>query len=155
MRHSKKFAALAIAAGVAITASAAFAYWTTSGAGTGSASTGTSSAVSVTQLGTASDLVPGGPAAAVNFRISNPASFNQYIASVSVSKVSVTGPNVDPSHPCTVNDFELVQPNAIDADLTPGHHDYVPSGATIALKNLPSNQDGCKGATLNLAFAAS
>jgi hypothetical protein len=150
----KRTLALSVVAVLAI-AAAAFAYWTTSGSGTGSATTGTSSAVSVTQLGSITNLKPGSPAQAVDFRISNGSDVNQYIASVAVSISDVTGPNIDGTHPCDASDFELVQPNAINSDLTPGDHDYQPSGASLQLKNLASNQDGCKGATVSLAFNAS
>ena len=42
-----------------------------------------------------------------------------------------------------------------NSDLTPGAHTYGPSGATIALKNLGTNQDNCKNATVHLTFTAS
>jgi hypothetical protein len=151
----KKLIGLGIATVVLATAGVSWAYWTTSGSGTGSASTGTSEAVTVAQLGTITGLVPGGPAADVDFSITNPASFNQYIATVAVSKVSVSGPNITVGTPCTVDDFTLTQPDDIEADLTPGTHQYSPSGATLKLDNTSSNQDGCKGATISLAFAAS
>jgi ABC-type glycerol-3-phosphate transport system substrate-binding protein len=150
----KRVIAMSVVAVLAVSA-AAFAYWTTSGTGTGSASTGTSSAVTVTQVGSISNLKPGSSAQAVDFKINNGSSENQYISAVAVSISSVTAPNADAGHPCTASDFDLVQPNAINADLTSGDHTYSPSGATLALKNTASNQDGCKGATVNLAFNAS
>ncbi|MGC9974334.1 MAG: hypothetical protein ABSC36_02935 [Gaiellaceae bacterium] len=142
--------ALAIASGVA------FAYWTSSGSGTASAAAAAGSAgVSVTQVGTVSNLVPGGTAQAVDFKITNGQSVKQYISSVAVSISSVTAPNSDGSHPCSSADFTLVQPNAVNADLAPGDTTFQPSGASIAMKDTASNQDGCKGATVNLAFSAS
>ena len=140
-------AAAVIAAG----AGTALAYWTTSGSGTGSASTGTSHAVTIDQVGTITNLTPGSPAQAVDFKITNPDTTNQFISSVVVS-YTVTPAT---GNTCDADNFTLVQPNAINADLTPGAHTYAPSGASLALKNLPTNQDGCKGATVNLAFNAS
>ena len=152
-RRKKLFVA-GIAA-VGLLGGSALAYWTTTGSGSGSAAVGTSTAVIVTQLGTITAMTPGSTAQAVDFRINNPAATNQTIASVLVSIFDVTGPNITGGNPCTAADFTLVQPNAINADLTPGNHDYQPSGATLAMKNTASNQDGCKGATVSLAFAAS
>jgi hypothetical protein len=146
--------ALSIVAALAITA-VAIAYWTTNGSGTGSASTGTDSGVTVSQVGSIANLKPGSAAQAIDFKISNPASENQFISSVAVSISSVTGPNIDETHPCSAADFTLVQPNAINQDLPSGDTAFSPSGASLALKNTASNQDGCKGATVNLAFNAS
>jgi hypothetical protein len=152
----KKVAAVAVTAAVAMTAGIAFAYWTTSGAGTGSASTGTNTAVTVSQRGTVTGLVPGGPAGAVDFRINNPASHDQYVTSVAVSIQSGWSAQADSGKPaCTAADFTIVQPDPIAADLTPGDHDYEPSGASIALDNASTNQDNCKSVTVPLEFAAS
>jgi hypothetical protein len=150
----KRVLALSVVAVLAITA-AAIAYWTTSGTGTGSASTGTSSAVTVSQVGSITNLRPGSPAQPIDFKISNAASESQYISSVAVSISSITAPNSDASHPCTAADFALVQPNAVNQDLPSGDSTFSPSGASLALTNSSSNQDGCKGATVNLAFSAS
>ena len=150
----KRVIAMSVVAVLAV-AAAAFAYWTTSGSGTGSASTGTSSAVSVSQVGSISNLKPGSTAQAIDFKISNGSSDNQFISAVAVSISSVDAPNADATHPCDASDFTVVQPSAINEDLTSGDHTYSPSGATLALKNTASNQDGCKGATVHLAFNAS
>jgi hypothetical protein len=152
-RGRRKLAIVGAVAMLAI-AGVAYAYWTTSGTGTGSGTTGTSHSVSVDQVGTISDMTPGSPAQAVDFKITNADSTNQFIQSVTVSIASVTAPNADATHPCDAGDFTVVQPNAIHDDLTPGAHTYSPSGATLAMKNTAGNQDGCKGATVNLAFAA-
>ena len=156
MRLSKKLAIAAVSTVAAVgIATSAFAYWTTSGSGTGSASAGTNTAVTVSQVGSISAMVPGGDAQAVDFKINNPISTPQYISSVAVSISSVTGANIDSTHPCSASDFTLVQPNAINADLSSGDHSYSPSGASLKLDDLASNQDGCKGAIVHLAFAAS
>jgi hypothetical protein len=150
----RKFA-LPIAALVAlVVAGGAYAYWTTNGSGTGSAATGTDSGVTVAQVGTISGLVPGGNAQAVDFKINNPASTKQYISSVAVSIASITK-NGSAASGCSAADFDLSQPNAINRDLSSGDTSFAPSGASIAMKDLATNQDGCKGATVNLAFLAS
>jgi hypothetical protein len=150
----RKFA-LPVAALVAVlVAGGAYAYWTTNGSGTGSAGTGSDSGVTVAQVGTISGLVPGGNAQAVDFKINNPISTKQYIHSVQVSIASVTKA-ASATGSCDAGDFTVVQPNAINSDLVPGDTSFSPSGATIAMKDLATNQDGCKGATVNLAFQAS
>jgi hypothetical protein len=152
----RKRAAMA-ATGVAVlaTAGGAFAYFTTSGSGPGSAGVGSSSNVTVAQVGTVSNLLPGSPAQAVDFSIDNGLSTPQYIHSVAVSISSITAPAAVGGLTCTGADFTIVQPTAINSDLAAGTTTFSPSGATIAMNDLATDQDGCKGATVNLAFAAS
>ena len=156
LTRKTKFIIAGVAALGLIGGGSAIAYWTTTGTGTGSASVGTSSAVTVTQLGTITALTPGSTAQAVSFRIHNPAATPQTIANVAVSISSVTGPNVVGPPACTAADFALVQPTATYGDLAFGDHDYVGSGsgASLAMNNSGTNQDACKNATVNLAFAA-
>lgn len=173
-RLTKKTSIIAAgSAAVALSISgAAYAYWTTTGSGTASATTGSNVALTVTQDGTVTGLVPGGTAAAVNYTITNGASTNQYATTVTINKVSVN--YINPAgagngttalnHPagfaavtCTVADFDVVQPDPLNTDLTPGTHAYTRSGTpksgTVALLNTGSNQDDCKNTTINLAFA--
>jgi hypothetical protein len=138
-----------------VVAGAAFAYWTTTGSGTGAATTGASSAVSVAQTGTVTGLVPGGAAQAVNFTITNPKTTPQRVATVTVAIASITNiTGGTPATGCTTADFTLVQPTAINTDLAAGATAFVPSGATLAMIDSASNQDGCQNVTVNLTFAA-
>jgi hypothetical protein len=149
----RKVMAATFVALLAITASA-IAYWTTTGSGTGSATTGAGSAVTVTQVGTVTGLVPGGTAQAVDFTVTNPKSTPQYVTTVSYSIASIqTSPGVA-AVGCSAADFTLVQPSAISTDLAAGVTTFSPSGATLAMKDTGSNQDGCKNVTVNLTFAA-
>lgn len=158
MRNTKKTVRRTAVVGGTVAAliggGVAFAYWTSTGTGTGSASTATSQPVTVTQVGSTGDLVPGGDAQAVNFKINNPASFNQYVSTVTFSISSVEGGTDTTKPECTANDFTLVQPSVINSDLGNGDHTYDASGASIALKNRDTNQDNCKNAKVNLAFSA-
>ena len=126
LRSKRTFVLIGVVAVAAISALGAYAYWTTSGSGTGSATTGTDSAVTITQTSTVSGLRPGSPAQALDFDINNTASVNQYVTSVVIAMTGVTGPNINGSHPCTTGDFTLVQPAAINSDLTPGNHRRLP-----------------------------
>lgn len=155
-RIIRKRALIAIAAlAVLAVAGSAFAYFTTSGEGKGSAAVGTSSAVSIAQLGSVTNLQPGGEAQAVNFAITNSLETKQFVSKVEVSIGSITAPNAVGGLTCTEADFKLTQPNAIDQDLSHGETKFSPSGATIAMVDSASNQDGCKEATVNLVFKAS
>jgi hypothetical protein len=156
LKRNRKAVAVIGAAFVLIAAAGAYAYWTTTGSGTGSATTGTSSTVTVTQVGSVTALVPGSAAQAVNFSINNTQGTPQFISSVTYSIASIeTAPGV-PAVGCTAGaDFTLVQPTAINTDLANGITTFSPSGATLAMKDTASNQNGCKSVTVNLAFAAS
>jgi len=155
-RIIRKRALIAIAAlAVLAVTGAAFAYFTTSGEGKGSAAVGTSSAVSITQLGSVTNLQPGGEAQAVDFAITNPLETKQFISKVEVSISSIEAPNAVGGLTCTEADFKLTQPNAINKDLSTGETKFSPSGAKIAMVDSESNQDGCKEATVHLTFKAS
>jgi hypothetical protein len=156
-RRSRRRAALVLVPtiGGVFIAGTAFAYWSTSGAGTGTSATGTGTAVTVTQIGTPpSGMVPGAADQPVAFRINNPQTTNQYIASVRVDVASVTNGGGTVVAGCTSADFAVTQPTAINADLSNGDHDYNPSGALIHMINANRNQDACKGVTVNLSFTA-
>ncbi len=155
---NKKITAGIGGAAVAVaSAGVAYAYWSTSGSGDGSATTGTSSAVSVTQDSPAvTGLVPGGPAQTITFHVTNPATFNQYVASVVVTVANPSSAwtsQADSGKPvCSAADFTITQPAAINSDLTPGNHTYT---AQIALNDSATNQDNCKSVTVPLHFVAS
>jgi hypothetical protein len=153
----KTLVATAVAAGTFAAAGASFAYWTTSGTGTGSARTGTSEAVTVHQVGTMEELVPGGLAQEIEFKIHNPANFDQYITSVDVTISKVDGGTENTAEPCAVSDFLLAGGDnvVIGRDLVPGDNAYTGASPTLALVNTTANQDNCKGAVVHLAFTAS
>lgn len=173
-RFSRKTTMIA-AGGAALVLSisgAAYAYWTTTGSGTASATTGSNVALSVTQDGTVTGLVPGGVAQAVNYTITNSASTPQYATTVTINKVSVryinpagagTGTSAT-DHPagavaatCTIADFTVVQPDPLNTDLAPGTTSFTrggsPKSGTIAMLNTASNQDDCKNTTVALSFS--
>lgn len=150
----RKVAVVAILALLAC-AGAAFAYWTTTGSGTGSGTTGSNVAVTVTQVGSITGLVPGGTAQAVDFKITNGQSTAQYVTSVSYTISSITKiSDGTAATGCSSADFTLVQPTAIGQDLASGDTTFQPSGATLAMKDTSSNQDACKNTTVHLSFSA-
>lgn len=152
----KKLIVILSGVALAVVAAVAYSYWTTTGAGTGSeTSAAGNNAVTVTQSSVVTGMYPGGPAQPVNFTIANPGPSKQYIAAVAVSISAVTGPNITGPRPCAAADFTLVQPNAIGQDLAVGDTAFAPSGASLKMIDSATNQDGCKGSTVTLAFAAS
>jgi hypothetical protein len=151
--NKKKIAAVGTAAVVGVVgAGAAYAYWTTSGSGQGAATTGAETPVTIEQAGSILGLTPGGKAAAIDFRINNPAAGAQYVGTVKVSILSVTNNGV-PAVGCSAADFTLVQPNPLNISAPPGKSPVPASGGSIAMKETGVNQDGCKNVGVNLAFA--
>jgi hypothetical protein len=152
LNRNRRFVALLATLALAVTAVSGYAYWTTGGTGSGTGTTGTSSAINAQQTSTVSAMTPGSPAQALDFSLNNTAATNQFVTSVTIAIASVTGANISASRPCDASDFALVQPTVSYGDLTPGVHAYAPSGASLAMNNTGSNQDGCKNATVNLSY---
>ena len=111
-------------------------------------------------------LRPGRTAASIDVRFSNTnadveglGARGVRVSRLVVSVASVTGPNISDSRPCSAADFAVTQFDGV-------YPFYLPSGAsslstlgfgsetwpTLRMKNTGSNQNGCKGATVVLAF---
>lgn len=144
----KKYLAAGVAVAVIASGGVAFAYWTSTGSGTGTATTGTSTAWDV-QVGEVDldNLTPGGPTNTIPFSVQNDSSGVQNLQATSASVVDTSDPG------CTAADFDV-------SATTIGYGD-VASGATvngtftIQMINTASNQDDCKGVTVNLKVDAS
>lgn len=151
-------AAVLVGGGIAV------AYWTTTGTGTGNGTVGAGTTqVTVAQDGAPAGLVPGGPAQPIDFTVSNPTSGPLQISGVAVS-VAVAGSPVG----CTSADFTVTQPSKPSGG-TPlqvpagGSLSFTSAGggatggtgASIAMVNSGSNQDACKGVTLDLTYNVS
>ena len=158
------------------TGGVAFAYWTTTGSGTATSTTAASLAtLTTTQNGLVTAMAPGGAVQDVNFTINNSAATPQYVTTVAMSFTGATyvsagssssvgttwlnHPAGGPAPGCTAADFTLTQPVAgIDipsAGLAFTQATTPRKGGRIAMNNLTSNQDDCKGTTIALAFAIS
>jgi hypothetical protein len=132
-------------------ASAALAYWTTSGSGDGTASTSAGAAnLTVTQVSAPSNMAPGVAAGGVSVKVTNGQPNTVQIDSVTVSIQSVTGG----AGSCDPTDYTLS-----NATMTNGAGELTAagfstfSGATLGFNDKPTtNQDGCKGATVNLHY---
>jgi hypothetical protein len=151
MRHSKKLAALAIAAGVAITASAAFAYWTSNGVGSGSASVGSAADVTIDPVTVTGTLVPGGDDATVDFTINNGSDTNLNVGQVVVDETTFDNGLEGVPAGCSADDFTFA--SAATSYDVPANGDVGGSG-TLSMADTSENQDDCQGASLTLHVKA-
>ncbi len=154
MRLTKK--SKAVVAGVSmlglVGTGTAYAYWSTSGSGTGTATTSTGAASLLVSQGTAiSNMYPGDAAQSINGTVKNTAANSAYVTAVTAS-ITVTPLGAGT---CDATDYTLASPiMAVGSDVAAGA--TVPfSGATLKFNNKATNQDGCKGATVNLTYTAS
>ena len=142
---SKRAVTIGLAVGLSLgAAGAAFAYFTSTGAGTGSASTGSTTAVTITQTGSVTGLLPGGPSATINYSVHNPGAGAAHVGSVTVTLTSVTTGAVGGDPACTTASYSITQGPAINADVAPGG--TVTGTATIAMLDNGLNQDNCQAA---------
>ena len=150
-KNKKKASIIAIFMVLSV-AGAAFAYWTVSGEGSGTAATGSvDEELVVNQVSTPTNLRPGGAAATLSGDFDNPNDEPVFVTSVTAAIASVTpvGAGV-----CTAADYTLA--NAVmnvNAEVAIGDSKGSWTGATIQFDNDPLvNQDGCQGATVNIAY---
>ena len=132
----------------------AFAYWTASGSGTGTASTGTTSALTVVQTSTVTGMYPGDSPQTLSGNFDNPNAGPIHVTTVTVSIDSVTKAVGAPAGTCDATDYTLASAAmTVNADVPAGNGAGSWTGATIQFNNKPAtNQDACKGATVNLAY---
>jgi hypothetical protein len=156
-KMSKKNKIVAVCAAAVLTSvggGVAFAYWTTTGSGTGSAATGTNSAITVVQTSVVGGLEPGGAAQTLSGNFNNPNSSPVYVTDVVASIAGVTQA-VGAVGSCDATDFTLsLATMPVGHEVAAGNAKDAWSGATIAFNNKATNQDGCKGATVNFAYAS-
>jgi len=132
------------------------------GDGTGDAGLKDSS-TSFTIEGNATEPISPGVRAPLDLTLTNPHDVPMLVTGLSVSVQEVSAPNADRVHPCAVGDFAVDQ-------VSNGFEVTIAAGSTSTLTDLglarakrphvgmldrPVNQDGCKGATLTLAYTAS
>jgi hypothetical protein len=138
-----------------IAAAAAYAYWTSTGTGTGSATTQTpAGAVNAVQTSTISNMYPGDSAQTLSGNFTNTNTGPARVATVTVSIASVTKAAGAPAGTCDASDYTLAGATMnVNADVPAGTAQGSWTGATIQFNNKATNQDACKGATVNLSYA--
>jgi hypothetical protein len=176
--RTKRTAVLALLAVLAMAAGAA-AYWTATGGGSATATTGTAGAGDIVVNDAAPvgpNLVPGGLTQVLSGTVENTTTDGTTLA-ISQLVATIAAPT-NTAGACTSTDYQFAASagwTLTDSDVANGKvndvatHAYDPtttnlgSGATAAfgglnlkMVNKPSvNQNGCKGATANVTYAAS
>jgi hypothetical protein len=156
-RHAGRRRIVPVASAVvalALASSAVYAFWTAGGSGTGTASVGTVVNVTVKQTTSLTPMYPGDSAQTIsgNFDNTNPGPV--YVATVTASIGSVTKAGGAPAGTCDATDFTLASATApVNAEIPAGSGQGAWTGPTIKFNNKVTNQDACKGATVNLAYA--
>jgi hypothetical protein len=136
-------------------AGAAIAYWTAGGSGTGSGSAaGAQTPLTANQTTALTAMFPGDSAQTISGNFDNTNSGPIYVGTVTASIASVTKAGGAPAGTCDASDFTLAgAAMTVNAEVPVGSAKGAFTGATIKFNNKASNQDACKGATVNLAYA--
>jgi hypothetical protein len=136
---------------VLVSAVAAYAYWTAGGTGSGTAATAAgTNGLTVNQAALATPLEPGVAAQTLSGTFGNTNKAPVYVTSVTAAITSVTPAQ---GLTCTAANYTLT-----DAVMTVGTTVAVGdpvgawTGAKIQFNNTDANQDGCKGAVVNLGY---
>jgi hypothetical protein len=159
-RGRRKLVVVLVGAGVAIAiAAGAYAYWTASGSGTGSATAGTDAGVTVAG-DPANGIYPGGSVAVTSVITNSSSSTAQFVTNLHVTI------SIDSAHAlagCLASWFTYkadADSNGSDSNphSTPVSTQIAAGGTTsvaghVFMANPNTNQDACKGATVNLAYA--
>ena len=148
--------AIVVAGALAVViAGSAIAYWTAGGSGTGSATVAAAAtALTANQTTVLTAMYPGDSAQTIAGNFDNPNPGPVHVATVTVSIASVTKAPGAPAGTCDGTDFVLTgAAMAVAAEIGPGNGVGAFTGAQIRFNNKAVNQDACKGATLNLAYA--
>jgi hypothetical protein len=155
-KNTRRIAATAIATIILVGGggAAAIAYWSAGGAGTGSATAASNTAISAVQSSVITGLQPGDSAQTLSGTFTNGNTSPVYVTSVTASIASVTQA-IGATGSCDASDFTLASAvMTVGAQIPVGSSQGNWSGATIKFNNKSLvNQDGCKGATVNLAYA--
>jgi hypothetical protein len=133
----------------------AFAYWTANGNGSGSAdaAAGTSD-ITVNLTSTLTPMYPGDSPQTLSGDFDNANSGPVFVSTVTVTIDSVTKDPGAPAGTCDATDFVLSGATVtVGAQVPAGTGVGSWGGATIQFNNKPTNQDACKGATVNLGFS--
>jgi hypothetical protein len=152
-KRTKVVAIVAASVLLAGTATGAFAYWSAFGGGSGSAITSSGpSAITVNQLSVLSPMQPGDSPQLLSGDFDNPGT-PAYVDDVvaTIASVTVTAPTGG----CDASDFTLSNATMpVNAEIASGTGVGTWSGATIQFNDKTGvDQDGCIGATVNLAYS--
>lgn len=159
-RGRRKLVIVLVGVGIAVAiAAGAYAYWTTSGSGTGSATAGTDAGVTVAG-DPANGIYPGSSVAVTSVITNSSSTSAQFVTNLHVTI------SIDSAHAlagCLASWFTYkadADSNGTDSNphSTPVSTQIAAGGTTsvaghVFMANPNTNQDACKGATVNLAYA--
>jgi hypothetical protein len=134
---------------------------TSAGAGTGDVDPA-STAGPFTIEGSLTEPISPGVSAPLNLRLTNPHSAPMSVTQLRVTVQKVSAPNADVARPCTIADFAVDQASGGIEIGVPARATSTLSTLGLARATMPQvgmldrsvNQDGCKGASLTLAYTA-
>jgi hypothetical protein len=157
-KFTKRRMLIALGAVGAVSAGAlAFAFWTTSGSGSGSATAGTDAGVTVSG-DPANGIYPGGSVPVTTTVTNSSSTQSQHVANLHVAI------SIDSAHAtdgCSASWFTYKADSEGSGDSNPHtvamDTDLAASGTHtvdghVFMSNPNTNQDACKGATINLAY---
>jgi len=136
-----------------VVAGAAIAYWTAGGTGDGTAATANpTTQLTVNQTGTLTAMFPGDTPQTLSGDFDNTTGNSVRVDTVTASIASVTPLGAGT---CNTSDYSLTFPvMTVNAEVPNGTSVGNWTGAKIQFNDKPGvNQDGCKGATVNLHYA--
>lgn len=130
--------------------------------GTGGAGLKDSSAFFAIE-GNATEPISPGVRAPLDLKLTNPHDFRMSVTDLRVTVQRVIAPNADDAHPCSIGDFTVGQTSGSVAMTVAARATSTLSSLGLARAAWPQvgmldrsvNQDGCKGASLTLGYAAS
>jgi hypothetical protein len=113
--------------------------------------------------GSATEPISPGIRAPLDLKFSNPHDFPMSVTDLRVSVQKVSAPNADDAHPCAVSDFTVHQaPSGLQITAAAGSTSTLSrlgiartKWPQVGMLNRSANQDGCKEASLTLAYTAS
>ena len=110
--------------------------------------------LTVIQTSVMQGLAPGSTPLAIAGTVSNNGTDSTDILAVKVEIVGVVDDLGSAPGSCEMNDYYLLDPlMPVGRTLAPGGSTTF-SGASIGLRNTPTNQDSCQGATIELLYTA-
>jgi hypothetical protein len=155
-KSNRKRSAIGIVAAILLLSAGAYAYWTIGGSGTGSAPTGDVTAITVNQNTVLQAMYPGDSAQTISGDFTNGNAGPVYVGTVTASIDSVTKAPGAVAGTCDATDYTLAgAAMTVNAEVPSGTDVGAWTGATLKFNNKATNQDACKGATVNLAYAIS
>jgi len=121
------------------------------------------SAGSFTIEGDAAEPISPGVMAPLDLLLTNPQDVTMRVTDLRVTVLGVSAPNADDAHPCVVGDFTVGQTSSSISITVAARATSTLSSLGLPRASWPqvgmlersANQDGCKGASLTLGYAAS